>query len=180
MTNGRARWALAVFAAVAATLAFTTREAAHNPSRPLVAAQSKPRALDLPSALPAPRELAVQQPEHASDEVAIMRAHGDDSSSAPRHPHPITPEHARIFRENALLAALNGAVDLAAPEVLREFNQRYRDEFPEDEHELQAGYELIAECLEQLDDATRARARRYFDEERASTLRRYVKRYCLD
>lgn len=118
-------------------------------------------------------------PQLASDGIPIMQARGDSTKNGPRHPHPFAARHQRIFRENALLGALNAAVDAADPESLRRLSQQYQAEYPEDEPQLQSGYDLIADCLESADAETTARAQRYFDEERGSTLRRYVKKYCL-
>jgi hypothetical protein len=57
----------------------------------------------------------------------------------------------------------------------------YRAEYPEDSHEMQIGYQLIADCLEFADDpAKRAAARDYYDTETASGLRRYIRRHCLE
>lgn len=133
-----------------------------------------PPPVSVPSTTP-----RVAVPELASDGIPIMHARGDSTLLGPRHPHPITEQHRRIYRENGLLGALNSAVDAADPETLRQLSQRYRAEYPEDEPQLQSGYDLIADCLDKHDAETIARAQRYFDEERGSTLRRYVKRYCL-
>ena len=104
-----------------------------------------------------------------------------ESEHAPgEHPHPITPAHERIFRENNLVAALNLALDLEDAPRLRELVAQYRAEFPEDEYRLQEGYALIADCLEKLDAAARDRAQRFWDTEIRSQTRRYVRRYCLD
>ncbi len=119
------------------------------------------------------------QQELAGDGVPIMGATGDSTEYGPRHPHPITPEHQRIQRENALIGSLNGAMDVGDFEGLRELNERYKIEHPDDAHALQAGYDLIADCLEERTPDNRSRAERYFAEERASTLRRYVQRHCL-
>jgi hypothetical protein len=95
-------------------------------------------------------------------------------------PHPITPEHLRLFRENNLIGALNGAMDVQDVAGLRRQLQQYREEYPEDAHVLQDGYELIAKCLERPGPETRAMAQRYYDEELASGLRRYIRRHCLE
>jgi hypothetical protein len=115
----------------------------------------------------------------ASDGLPYMPAAAD----APAlkgfvHPHPITPEHARIFRENATIQALNDAMDDQDAATLRRFLARYRSEYPEDAQGLQQGYALIADCLEQQPGSAAA-AQRYFDEERGSSLRRFVRRHCL-
>lgn len=95
-------------------------------------------------------------------------------------PHPITPQHARIFRENNLIGDLNGAMDVKDAAGLRRLLQQYRDEYPEDGHVLQDGYQLIADCLERPGAATRAAAQRYYDEQLDSGLRRYIRRHCLE
>ncbi len=140
-------------------------------------ARAAPRRAPVLAARGAPRPTG---PELASDGVPIMGPGTSDSTAdGPRHPHPITPAHRRLFRENALLAELNGAVDGSDAAGLRRLAERYRAEFPEDAQQLQAGYFLIADCLDGAGVDTRARAERYFAEERASLLRRYVQRHCL-
>jgi hypothetical protein len=97
----------------------------------------------------------------------------------PMHPHPITAAHERIFRENNLVGALSLAVDLQDPLQIRELVAEYRAEYPEDDHRLQDGYEIIADCLERHDETTRARAQRFWETEIRSQTRRYVRRHCL-
>lgn len=119
--------------------------------------------------------------EHAADGLPIKpRAAGAKLPDGPMHPHPITPAHERIFRENALVGALNLAVDLADPVQLRELVAQYRAEFPEDDNRLQDGYALIADCLEHLDAATRERAQHFWQAAIRSQTRRYVRRHCLE
>jgi hypothetical protein len=106
----------------------------------------------------------------------------DPSASVPEgpmHPHPITAAHERIYRENNLVGALNLAVDLKDALRIRELVAQYRAEYPEDGHRLQDGYAIIADCLDRLDEATRARARRFWETEIRSQTRRYVRRHCL-
>jgi hypothetical protein len=95
-------------------------------------------------------------------------------------PHPITPTHERIFRENDLIGNLNGAMDVQDVAGLRALLKQYRDEYPEDAHVLADGYQLIADCLEHPGAETRAVAQRYYDEQRDSGLRRYIRRHCLE
>jgi hypothetical protein len=114
------------------------------------------------------------------DELPIMPAHSDDPRpTGPVYPHPITPEHERIFAENRLIGALNGAMDVKDGPALRRFLTQYRDEYPEDTHMLQGGYAVIADCLERPGAESRAAAQRWADEHRGSTLRRFVSRYCF-
>jgi hypothetical protein len=110
-----------------------------------------------------------------------IRPTGSEEENAIGAPsHPITPEHRRIFRENNLIGDLNGAMDVMDVAGLRRLLQQYREEYPEDAHVLQDGYALIADCLERPGPETRAVAQRYYDVERASGLRRYIRRHCLE
>lgn len=119
--------------------------------------------------------------ERAADGLPIRPAGAHaPGSGEPMHPHPITPAHERIYRENSLVGALDLAVDRQDARRIREVLERYRAEYPEDEHRLQEGYAIIADCLEQLDDATRERAQRFWSTEIRSQTRRYVRRYCLE
>jgi hypothetical protein len=143
---------------------------------PLEQPRSPPAPMEKPAALPRkPAPL-----EYMSDGVPIMPA-GPDDPHPERfvHPHPITPQHKRIFRENALLFQLNEAVDGKEAPRLRELLKQYRDEYPDDPQDMQKGYALIADCLEHPSEDTRAAAQRFYDEEIASTLRRFVMRHCL-
>lgn len=78
------------------------------------------------------------------------------------------------------MASLNGAVDVRDADGIRRLVATYRDEYPEDEHLLQDGYAIIADCIEHPGAASRARAQRYYDEALASNIRRYVRRHCLE
>lgn len=99
----------------------------------------------------------------------------------PRRPsHPITPAHQRIFRENNLIGRLNAAMDLEDFTELKRLNAEYREAYPEDAHQLQEAYDLIASCQEQRTEATQRAAGRFWSVHRASTLRRYLRRYCLE
>jgi hypothetical protein len=98
--------------------------------------------------------------------------------------HPLTPEHERLRGQQALVAQLNDALDLRDAVAMRRLLERYESEDPEDPQRLIEGYERIADCIEQAGAAgladARANAQRYYDEARASSLRRYVRRVCLE
>lgn len=112
-------------------------------------------------------------PDHAREPA---RSADDDT----RKPHPISAEHRRIFAENDRVAALNAAMDRGDFTTLRQLNERYREAYPEDDHVLQHGYDVIADCLEQRTEARVDAARRFWREHRSSSLRRYVRRHCLE
>lgn len=96
------------------------------------------------------------------------------------HPHPITERHRKIQRENNLRALLNEAVSARNGERVRELLREYRLSHPEDENRLQAGYEVLAECLANPGDTARLEAARYYDAHRSSILRRSIRRVCLE
>lgn len=174
---------LLILAAVAVWSLFRTESAPPPYLEEPRAAAPPPRALRVgPPAraeAPAARPLEHTQ-EHTDDDKPYMPpGPNDPHPKTYAHPHPITPEHQRIFRENALLFQLNEAMDGKEVARLRRYLQEYRHEYPEDPHEMQSGYELIADCLEHPGDRTRAAAQKYFNEETASTLRRFVLRHCL-
>jgi len=96
-----------------------------------------------------------------------------------RPTHPLTPRHVRIQRENNLVGAMEGAMDVRDGPGLRRLLQEYRNEFPEDPNQLQDGYRVIADCLEYPGPEATAAGQKYYDRERGSTLRRFVARYCM-
>jgi len=144
---------------------------ARRPTLPAAEASSAPAPTVRPPASP----VAV-----AHDGLPIMPA-GPSASipDGPVHPHPITPEHERIFEENRLIGALNGAMDVKDVAGLRRLLVEYQDKYPEDDQMLQGGYAVIADCLEHPGEASRAAAQRWAEEHRGSTLRRFVYRHCL-
>ena len=132
----------------------------------------------------APAQLAMPAAplEYASDGLPIHpRGSAKTPEGIPVHPHGFTPAHERIYRENNLVGQLDGAMDVKDVQGMRRLLAEYRAEYPEDSHEMQTGYQLIADCLEFPDDPVkRAAAREYYDTETASGLRRYIRRHCLE
>jgi hypothetical protein len=115
-----------------------------------------------------------------SGAVSASATSASSAVEAVRLPHPISAAHRRIFDENNLIGRLNAAMDMGDVGELRRLLEQYRAQYPEDEHELQQPYALIADCQEHLTDQARERARRYWNEHRSSTLRRYLRRHCLE
>lgn len=120
-------------------------------------------------------------PTGTGDDIPVVPPGPDDPRpDGPLHFHPITPEHVRLQEENQLIGSLNGAMDVKDPAGMRRLLKQYRDKYPDDTQRLQDGYQLIIDCLEHPGDATRRAAQRYWDQERGSILRRYVRRHCLE
>ena len=132
--------------------------------------------------MPTEVALPVAALEYASDGLPIHpRGSVEPPPNTAMHPHGFTPVHERIYRENNLVGQLDGAMDARDVQGMRRLLEQYREEYPEDSHEMQVGYRLIADCLEfPNDQERRAAAQRYYDIEIESGLRRYIRWYCLD
>ena len=130
-----------------------------------------------PATPPAAAAATIARAMPAPDEGAPDAGKPDVGDELPPT-HPITPTHARLQRENDLLGAMNGALDVNDGAGLRHLLDQYRQEYPDDPNQLQEGYGIIADCLEQPGAAATAAGRRYFDRERGSILRRFVARHC--
>jgi hypothetical protein len=107
--------------------------------------------------------------------------------SGDQHPHPFTPEREALQQELRIVGALQDALDLEDVPSLRTLIDRYRSHVPGDENKLAEGYARLADCLEVDHDqrdhqqaSVRAAALSYYENERASTLRRYIRRICLE
>jgi hypothetical protein len=117
--------------------------------------------------------------EWAADGAPIMPARAEQPvPDGPAHPHPITAQHLRIYEENRLIEALNGAVDVANAGGIRALLARYRAGYPEDAQGLQDGYQAVADCLEHPGAETQAAAQHWSDQHHGSTVRRFVMRIC--
>jgi len=129
---------------------------------------------------PAPSPARSVEEQIANDGIPI-RGPGaiDDSDAALRHPHPITPAHERIYKENNMIGAMNAAMDLGNIVELRRLNREYREQYPEDSHLMQDGYDIIADCMERRTESNRIAAQRFYDTQIASMLRRYMRIHCL-
>ena len=142
------------------------------------------RAVATPAlAPPAPATATVHgqtAPVNFQDGMPVYPAGSAQVNGEGMVPHPITPTHQRIFRENNLIGNLNGAMDVKDVAGLRALLKQYRDEYPEDAHVLAEGYQLIADCLEHPGAEARRVAQRYYDEQLDSGLRRYIRRHCLE
>jgi hypothetical protein len=118
--------------------------------------------------------VAVDDPESAPQRETV--------SIAPlrRQSHPIDAKRTRIYRENAFNVALMGAMNSGDHLGLRALIEEYRQSYPEDEHQLQEGYGIVADCMERLTAGRQNAARDYWRHNRASIVRRFIRRHCLD
>jgi hypothetical protein len=161
-------------------------ETAEAETEPVAVAQPKSQAAraapTAPPPAPAVAAPAPPAPEPAAEPELLIVPPGNDDPrpDGPLHPHPITPRHLRIQRENALLGQLNGAMDVEDGPGLRRLLDEYRRDYPEDPNQLQEGYAIIADCLEHPGAASRLAGQRYYERELGSTLRAFVQRHCFE
>jgi hypothetical protein len=167
------------------TIWFFARDGHDQPPAREPVAEDEPTAAPAVAAPPAPRrrERAPAPPPDpdeviTSDGLPIMPAHGE--ATGPVHPHPITPQHQRLFGENRLLGALDGAMEIKDTAGMRRLLEQYRREYPEDDQESQDGYAIIADCIDHPGANTRAAAERWIDSHNGSQVKRYVVRHCLE
>lgn len=102
----------------------------------------------------------------------------DEQPKADEHPHPITPSHTKLFKANARMGQVLGAIDVADAQGLRKLSQLYKEDSP-DEVATYAALDVIADCIETNDEQSAYNAQLFYDTERASRLRRYVRRFCF-
>lgn len=118
-------------------------------------------------------EVALSERADIETDHLEVRQEGD-------HPHPITPEHERIFAENRTVQALNDSMALRDVSRMRELLSEYRRLDPEDVEATQEGYAVVADCIEYPGSASLAAASRFYDTQRHSPLRRFVRRICFE
>ena len=94
--------------------------------------------------------------------------------------HPMDEAHARIDRENNLILRLNDAMSYRNTKEMRALIDDYRKLDGADTDANQAGYTVIADCIDHPGDVTLAAAHQFYDTQRHSPLRRYVRRICFE
>ena len=148
------------------------------PADPAAPAEEARRLPPVPRTPPAPEAVPYKEEVHTSDGVPIAPPRGDLVGQA--HPHPITPQHERIYAENRFVGGIEGAMEVKDTAGMRRLLEQYRREFPEDDQQLQDGYAVIADCIDRPGAGPRAAAERWLDSHNGSTAKRYVLRYCIE
>lgn len=87
---------------------------------------------------------------------------------------------ARIDAENRLILYLNEAMSFRDVEKMRKLVIEYRKLDPKDIEANQAGYTVIADCIEHPGEGPLAAAHQFYDTQRHSPLRRFVRRICFE
>jgi type IV secretory pathway VirB10-like protein len=129
-----------------------------------------------------PARQAAPAPTPPVPTASVTQTAAAPASSAEVFPpsHPINEERLRMQRQNQFVQMMNDAMDLEDGPRLRELAKRFAEEKFSDPDKHGEGYLLVADCLEHPGSASRAAAQAFWDRERGSNLRRYVKRHCLE
>lgn len=95
-------------------------------------------------------------------------------------PHPMDEARERLHAENRLIQRLNDAMSFRKVREMREMLVEYRQLDPKDVDGSQAGYAVIADCIESPGETSLSAARQFYDMQRHSPLRRWVRRICFE
>ena len=147
------------------------------------AAQTQPADLGLPSPLaaaPVPANLGASGAPPRPSQPEVVGPHPDDPHLPGMLPHPMDEARERINAENRLIQQLNDAMSLRNVKLMRALVAEYRRLDPKDADASQAGYTVIADCIESPGEGSVAAARQFYDTQRHSPLRRYLRRICFE
>jgi hypothetical protein len=160
---------------------------AHEETAELVKA---PNARTIPASAPVaarsetlsePRASEAPAPSANSVSGQVVGAHAHDAHLPGMLPHPENdPVRQRLHAENRLIQSMNDAMSFRRVNEMRELLVHYRKLDPNDVEAYQAGYEIIADCIEFRGEASLSAARKFYDTERQSPLRRFVRRICFE
>jgi hypothetical protein len=194
MALTRKTWSIAIpvvlVAAVFVWLLFSSREerttggkeppaGAEEPAEDEVEHTAEPAEIAPPAQPPRPSP-APRPSGERSGPGEVVGPGPDDPHEPGMLPHPLDEEHERIDTENRLIQRLNDAMSFRRVKEMREMLVEYRKLDPKDIDASQAGYEVIADCIEFPGNASLAAAHQFYDTERHSPLRRFVRRICFE
>lgn len=117
---------------------------------------------------------------HSTSSTTQTTAFTHAGESQREVPHPLTPEHERLFAINRVVQQARQAVDLRDVRRLRGLLAQYTTLDPKDALRQRLGFERIADCLESPGAASRQAALTFWQKETASPVRRLVRRRCLE
>ena len=133
------------------------------------------------AALPPPQPAPTPRPMPASPQgPRIVGPHAGDPHEPGMLAHPMDDAHARIDAENNLILRLNDAMASRNVKEMHALIDQYRKLDGADTDANQAGYVVIADCIEHPGDVSLAAAHQFYDTQRHSPLRRFVRRICFE
>jgi hypothetical protein len=105
----------------------------------------------------------------------------DDPAGPGMLPHPITPEHVRIYRDVELLDSAWQALKRRDFERARSLLREHASEYAASGYDdINDGLTILTDCMEHPSASTRERARRFYEQRTASTTRRRIRKHCLE
>jgi hypothetical protein len=110
----------------------------------------------------------------------VVGPHAGDPHEPGMAPHPMDEARQRLHAENQLILQLNEAMSFRNTKQMRELLVEYRKLDPTDADASQAGYAVIADCIDHPGEAAGAAAHQFYDTQRHSPLRRFVRRICFE
>ncbi len=140
-------------------------------------------------AFPTPRATAhsrsaALRPERALVQAASLTAPEPDrepeATNEPEHPHPITPEHVRLYHEVDLLDGAWHALRKRDVASARALVARHRSEYPGSAEDMNEGLDIVADCLEHPSTEIKERAQKFYDTKTFSQMRRRIRKLCLE
>jgi hypothetical protein len=150
--------------------------------RPAPEPRDRPEAIAV-NAAPPPSPFAAPElpaPRSGPANEDLIAGPGDENRVPGAKPHPITPDHIRIHEEISLFKAASDAVAAKDVPEIRRIVKEHRAGYPDQNQDMADGYEILADCLEHPGASSTARARRFFEQETYSMMRRPILRTCLE
>jgi len=131
-----------------------------------------------PSHLTQPEPPSAPSPD--LDHEDLIAGPGEENRVPGAKPHPISRDHVRLQEEISLFKAGSDAVAARDVPEIRRIVQEHRASYPDQNQDMADGYEILADCIEHPGAASTAHAKRFFDEETYSMMRRPILRTCLE
>jgi hypothetical protein len=120
------------------------------------------------------RELARLAREEEAARAAETAADRD------QHPHPLSADHQRLYRDVDLLHAADAAIAQGRYAEARRLLAQHHAELPGMSPVEEEGLLLLADCAEQHSPQNVARVQDFYQRNTASTVRRRLRRGCLE
>jgi hypothetical protein len=167
MTRTRAKLAVLVAACALALFAAALIPSARD-VRKLQSSEPAPTQTDA-----APLHAPVVRTAQAPSTLASTATHD-------RHPHPITAEHRRLYRDADLIDGAAALLRKGSTAEARALLAQHRTEYPQREGSDNEGLALLADCIERRDAPSIERARSFYDRNTHSMVRRQIRKQCLE
>jgi hypothetical protein len=97
-----------------------------------------------------------------------------------RHPHPITAEHRRLYRDADLIDGAAALLRKGSVAEARALLAQHRTEYSQREGSDNEGLALLADCIERRDAASIGHVRAFYDRYTHSMVRRQIRKQCLE